>query len=484
MSYIFPSAPLRDAILSSIPEGSSQFGMELFSPSFLYAPVRHSQAVDPNTMLVVGNRGAGKSLWWAALRSPNHRRVIARTLPKAGLPSNLEVRAGFGTGVPIKEAPSKDVLAKLLREFEPREIWRAIVGWQVLGETTLLPVENWPSRVTWVRNHPEEFESALDDADEKLLGENRTQLVVFDALDTAADTWTDLRRLLRGLLQVTLEFRARRRIRLKVFVRPDMLEDPEVANFPDASKVLGSKALLSWTLVDLYGLLWQMLGNAPEGGKEFREGTQTGFNQKWVKVEESWTVPNPLCVEEELQRSVFHAISGPWMGPNPKRGFPYTWLPNHLADSFGQASPRSFQVALREAAVHHPPSGWPYALHHEGIRRGVQAASGVRVRELTEDYPWVEPAMEALRNKVIIPCSPLDLHSTWKSHDTLKEVARAATASAKLGPRRLEKGAEGLIQDLEELGIFQRLPDGRLQMPDVYRVAFGLGRKGGIRPLR
>lgn len=484
MSYTFPPTHLREAILSSIPEGSSQFGKDLFEPPFLYAPVRHSQAVDPNTMLVVGSRGAGKSLWWAALLSPEHRRVIARTLPKAGLPPNLEVRAGFGTGVLIKEAPSKDVLAKLLRDFEPREIWRAIVGWQVLGEDGLLPLENWPARVLWVREHPEEFEGALDDADANRQRNDRTLLLVFDALDTAADTWVELRRLLRGLLQVTLEFRARRRIRLKVFVRPDMLEDPEVANFPDASKVLGSKALLSWTLVDLYGLLWQMLGNAPKGGKAFRDGTLAGFRQRWQKVEETWNVPSDLRGDEDLQRAVFHAISGPWMGPNPKRGFPYTWLPNHLADSFGQASPRSFQVALREAASYHPPTEWPYALHHEGMRRGVQEASLIRVRELTEDYPWVEPAMEALRGQVIIPCTPLDLRSTWSLHGTLKQVANTATASTKLGPRRLERGAEGLIQDLEELGIFQRLPDSRLQMPDVYRVAFGLGRKGGIKPLR
>ena len=28
-----------------------------------------------------------------------------------------------------------------------------------------------------------------------------------------------------------------------------------------------------------------------------------------------------------------------------------------------------------------------------------------------------------------------------------------------------------------------RLPGDRLQMPDVYRIAFGLGRKGGVLPI-
>ena len=172
------------------------------------------------------------------------------------------------------------------------------------------------------------------------------------------------------------------------------------------------------------------------------------------------------------------------MGPNYKRGFCYTWLPNHLADSFGQASPRSFQVALRAAANHQPPTDWKFALHHEGIRRGVQEASSIRVKEITEDYPWVGPAMESLRGQVTIPCSPTDLQLRWSSNGTLDEVRQAARTSKKLGPRQIEKGASGLIQDLTNLGILQPLPDGRLQMPDVYRVAFGLGRKGGVKPLR
>ena len=32
--------------------------------------------------------------------------------------------------------------------------------------------------------------------------------------------------------------------------------------------------------------------------------------------------------------------------------------------------------------------------------------------------------------------------------------------------------------------MIQRLSDGRIQMPDVYRIAFGLGRRGGVKPLK
>ena len=50
--------------------------------------------------------------------------------------------------------------------------------------------------------------------------------------------------------------------------------------------------------------------------------------------------------------------------------------------------------------------------------------------------------------------------------------------------QHLELGANGILRDLELLGIVQRLVDQRIQMPDVYRIAFGLGRRGGVKPLK
>ncbi|MCY0854075.1 hypothetical protein [Cupriavidus sp. D39] len=54
----------------------------------------------------------------------------------------------------------------------------------------------------------------------------------------------------------------------------------------------------------------------------------------------------------------------------------------------------------------------------------------------------------------------------------------------KLSPQNIEDGLEGVLKNLVELGIVNRLKDGRVQMPDVYRIAFGLGRHGGVKPLK
>jgi hypothetical protein len=48
----------------------------------------------------------------------------------------------------------------------------------------------------------------------------------------------------------------------------------------------------------------------------------------------------------------------------------------------------------------------------------------------------------------------------------------------------LADGPEGILRDLESIGLVYFLYDKRIQMPDVYRIAFGLGRYGGVKPLK
>jgi hypothetical protein len=41
-----------------------------------------------------------------------------------------------------------------------------------------------------------------------------------------------------------------------------------------------------------------------------------------------------------------------------------------------------------------------------------------------------------------------------------------------------------LINELMGLGIMTRRRDGRIDLPDVYRIAFDIGRKGGVPRIR
>lgn len=462
--------------------------------AYTYVPPSHARALDPESTLVEGIRGAGKSFWWLTLASQQHRDYIASVFPEARIGKNIDTSQGFGTGPslpPPAMVPRPDVIQSLANDFSPRHIWRAVVAVH-LGFSSPFPSGKWRDRVRWVHKHPEEYDELLHATDTRLSNDGKVRMILFDALDRLADDWPGIRPLAKALLQVALDLRSCRNIRAKLFVRPDMLEDREITNFPDASKLLARRVSLAWRRVDLYALFFQCLGNALDGGEEFRRHCQLAFQLTWRQdlASGAWIVPHSLRSAEEKQKEVFHAIAGPTMASGPsgyKRGFPYTWVVNHLLDGREQVSPRSFSAALRHAATADTPGDWPYPLHYKAIQAGVREASLIRVNEMTgEDYPWVQLLMEPLKRKITVPCVAEEILRIWHKEGTVDSLRSLADAGdkVKLPPQHLEEGPEGVLQDIAGLGLIQRLHDGRIQMPDVYRIAFGLGRRGGVPPLR
>lgn len=489
----FPKETTRQA-MEALPEIEPVILSPSTNVAFTYVPPSHARALDPENTLVEGIRGAGKSFWWLTLASEPHRKYIASVFPETRISENVEISQGFGAGKNLQptKVPSSDTLAQLTESFSPRQIWRAVVAVHLEFSSPFPFDGKWGEKVQWVQGHPEEYDELLYLTDRTLTDAGKVRLILFDALDRLAGDWKGIRPLAKALLQVALDLRSFRSIRAKLFIRPDMLEDRDILAFPDASKLLARKVSLYWRRLDLYALFFQCLGNAWAGGHEFRKHCEEVFHLSWKqdRISEAWVMPQPLRVEEEVQKKVFHAITGPAMASGPsghKRGFPYTWLVNHLMDGREQVSPRSFSAALRYAARYENPEEWQYSLHYKAIQSGVQEASRIRVEEIArEDYPWVDLLMKPLKNRITVPCEAWEILDLWRQEDIIGNLADLAgeAGKVKLPPQHLADGPEGVLQDIAELGLIQRLRDGRIQMPDVYRIALGLGRRGGVKPLQ
>lgn len=457
------------------------------APAFTYVPPSHARALDPEATLVEGIRGAGKSFWWAQLASESHREFIKTAFPEVRFNANLKVTRGFGTGLKPTEAPSAEVLAQLMESYRPRSIWRAVLAFHAGFGGEFATLKRWSERVQWVQSNPEDFDEQLDQADQDLDERGETLLILFDALDRLAEDWEHINPLAKALLQVALDARSTRRIRCKVFLRPDILQDSAITGFPDFSKLLAHKADLNWRRADLYALFFQCLGNSETGGSSFRDLAKGISGVALIKKGEGWVLPPLLRSDESVQERLFVTLAGKAMGSSTKRGKPYTWLVNHLQDGLSQVSPRSFFAALRTAAEE-TPDDFPLTIDYRAIQTGVQKASQIRVQEITaEDYPWIQLVMAPLYGNLTVPCEPLEFEKIWKQHSTLpglKKKLKEGKTPVKLPPQNLDLGAPGILRDLELLGIIQRLIDQRIQMPDVYRIAFGLGRRGGVKPLK
>jgi len=226
---------------------------------------------------------------------------------------------------------------------------------------------------------------------------------------------------------------------------------------------------------DLHGMLWQRLINAPGvDGICLREICP--HEQR----DSVWSVTAEMKTESETQRKTFEKLAGPWMGRDKRRGVPYVWSNSHLADSLGRTSPRSFLAAIEQATEDSKEryATYEFALHYESIKRGIEQASQIRVQEISEEYAWIRPVLEILSG-TNVPCERSDIEGRW---DQKFPGGPTDIPSGTLPAQHAERGWKAIWDELERLGLVETKKDGRINMPDLYRLGFGLGRKGGVKP--
>lgn len=501
----FPLAELHCAF-EDIPDEVAHHQTEPPPLREVYVVPGHEKALNPETPVVVGDRGTGKSFWSAALNGEETRLLIGRELRKLRM-DTVRVSWGFSAATDNRWHPSRRVLRSLRGQgFEAEDIWRAVLLHHLAGACGLggWPAgADWAERVRRVAEAPELEERLLAEAHDRLQRLGKRHLFVFDALDRLGDDWRAIRDLLQGLLRVCLDLRAYRAIRTKLFLRPDMWEDQAVSQFPDASKLHHGRVLLEWRRVDLYGLLWHWLGNHPGAGAAFRDWCKDAHGHEFEPIrigsETVYAVPAALRTDQDEQAKLLEDIASRYMGRDRRRGRTYTWLPTHLADAKGQVSPRSFLLALKHAhtTTQDRLAGGTPLLHYEGIKQGVQEASRIRLKELQEDYPWIQQVLAPLQG-MTVPCTAKELRQRWHAEGVVQAISSPPLDNAELKaddraylpPHALEYAPPGrspedaLIQAVIEIGVLSRMADGRLNMPDLFRVAAGIGRRGGVRAIR
>lgn len=459
---------IRQALASLPRADNHQPGHEVALEQ-VYTVRGHRSALDPERPLVVGNRGMGKSFWAHALLSPSIRARAASEFRFSAL-ERMEVTFGFNGSERFDEiAPTPQVIANAVAGgANPMSLWRAVLARAAnrqLNRALAFP-ESFSGLVSWVEANPEAYAHLLTDLDDVLHKDGNRLLVLFDALDRLAPDWTTTRTLLQGLLQLALSTQSFRRIRIKIFLRLDQFSDPRLFGFPDASKIQNTHVSLQWDPWDLYGLLFQRLRSEPAFGE-----LEQGLNQS-----------SPLTVGAE---PIVNAMAGEFMGANEKRGRVFTWLPTHLADALGQISPRTFLTAWRVAGEHN--SALETAVDHHGILEGVREASRDRLAELEEDYPWVRDALAPLSGQSV-PVERSQLEQTWATSKTVQRVVSRSkeTDHPVLVPvDAAEQSNEGaLLQALRAIGVVEIRQNGKVNVPDIFRVQAGIKRRGGVKPPR
>ena len=482
MSDIISVSEYRALIRVAVP---STVDAETDAPDLqqLYTPDGHRRALEPDVTIVRGARGAGKTFWYKSLQDETLRRTAAESYELPAL-TRLRPLQGFGSARTTQQPyPSPAVIEQLLAHgHDPHHIWLAVLL-KGLGDGAGAAGSTWLERLHHVTTAPESVDIALARADEECTRRGETILIMFDALDRLHKKRSDADFITRGILRLGLDLRlSTRNVRAKIFIRPDMLESSAL-DFTDSSKLISNLADITWSNTNLYGLFFHRLGNSTSSfAQAFR--TLTGRAWRQMGSGQRFIAPDHVAADRATQQQLFVEIAGPYMGTNHRKGHTYPWLPNHLMDGAEQVSPRSFLSALAKAAelTADSFSGYERPLHYDAIRSGVQHASRIRVQEVKEDIPWAAQLVGALEG-MQVPIERDDIRSRWSTSDVVGQLRDAsepssATAEVKTGPRSIDP--DDLIDELVELGVMSLRRDGRVDLPDVYRIAFRIGRKGGV----
>ncbi len=434
----------------------------------------HRASLDPDRTLVVGNRGMGKSFWTHALANEKTRAEAAKTFREL---ESTDVLIGFNAAeTPSPIAPTPLILREALeRNLSPDTLWLAVlvrIAFIRLGRPFPQPgMESFLTLVQWVKSNSELVEGLSKELDEFYTSQKRKLLVVFDALDRLGKDWQTTRVLTIALLKRALAVRSYRSIRIKLFMRRDQFEDPALFLFADGSKVRNTRVDLSWSSSDLYRLLFSRLERSPIASES--------FIQLKNQIERQ---ANPTHTDKA--KLIVDLLAGEFMGAGEKRGRVYTWLPLHLSDAREETSPRTFLTAWTEAAKYGDPPA-TMAINHHGLMEGVRKASEDRLSELAEDYHWIKKALEPLKGQ-FVPIQREALLGLWRSFGTVTDIKTTSTPG--LSPVQFEDSStdlEGaLLSEMKAIGVIEERTNGKINVPDIFRVEAGIKRKGGVKPPR
>jgi hypothetical protein len=456
----------------------------------------HRDVLVGKRLLIVGERGAGKTALFHFLNEVSRRRWPLHTL--SPLFAQVPAQAWWSAHDLGADMPLPDLLAPLEGAPGDARLWwagrlaasvSAIPGLPAAPPTldrlrALDPNEVGPM-VAEARASGAALFAWLGAVDRQLKADDRRLCLSYDFLDRAspAGGLRGAAKLVAPLIALWTDLSARFSHLLgRIFVRPDLLELAK-GEHTDASKWSQSAVHLSWTDADLLQALMRQLGaddatrawlcQSP-GGLRFSEHAELGCmpdldDQLPLLPGEQAASALP----EGAQRRLGARLAGEVMGTGQKKGYTHKWLVNHVRDGKGRAVPRSLLGMVRTAAelALNDGDGALPGLQLLAPRHLVAAQGPVGERRLTELRELAPDAVDAMRRALggcHLPIADAELRA---------QLSRDPA---------LQRAPEEVIRELEVLGaLTQRFvgarsqPELRWDVPELLRTSLNAKRKGG-----
>jgi hypothetical protein len=483
----------RDHLLTDLSQMGSQGraegeSKEAFPKTFL--PVaEHARAFDPDVVLIVGERGSGKSELFRAVVEEN---LIESIVRGSRLSKVSTQNAAWLRGHPLGKAfPDAAGLRRFMQKHssEPeavQDLWfayllrvlhRYLPSGSLLEGSDLLNLSG-----AEVDNIVAEFRKAgsqplvtLDQLDSRLEREGRWAFVSYDELDLLANyDWDAMGRAIQGLISFWAEHSRRwSRIRAKLFLRTDLFRRHWQLLGADLSKLAANRAEISWSDRNLYAMLVKRIANSSGALTSYCRASRLTFE------DDAQLGLIPRLGKAEDARPLIERMAGQYMGANITKGSTFTWLLRHVRDGNGRAMPRALvrlveEAAMQERAVQR--AAYNRLLSPASLRRALDKVSEEHVLQANvHELPWLPGVAARLTGKGV-PIArryvERDLAYDWDGN-----WSRSRQSEAIRPP--VEKASD-LVDYLVEIGVFRLRTEGRIDVPDLFLTGLGMTRKGGV----
>jgi len=450
-------------------------------PRRFYPVSSHLRMLDPDVVLVVGPRGAGKTEIVRALTDAGCYSAISHRVPAIRLP---QTEPDWKRGHPLgQEGFDNSELLKFLNKSGTdtdtlRDLWFSYL-FRLLSDKMGIEKDHPLMKIepADIESNMEIFRSLtvpvslLDKLDQKLERENRFIFITYDEIDTfGGGKWKFVEAGTRSLVAFWAAYARRwKRIRAKIFLRTDLYNRHAKVGGADLAKLAANRVDLSWSDKDLYGMLLKRMRNS--------EGFLAGYTGEIPDIKwDSDKILGELPSLDEWQdaQPLAKRLVGEYMGPNRKKGLVYRWLLDHVRDGLGRAFPRPFVRLIEEASIEQskrPHGGaprWPHLLDPSSLRQALDSVSHYHVNQSLGEWKWLEAVKDRIKGKLV----------PWRMQDIIRWLEKPWGDSEGESP---PFEGRDLLDYLIEVGILRYRPDRRIDAPDLFLAGLGLMRKGGVR---
>ncbi len=459
-------------------------------PHLIYPVPEHLRALEAEVVLVVGDRGAGKTQLKSALDNQSVRDALIRYAPSVRVPSGrVDWIAGWPLGTAGPDSSGwKAVLGGSEVAGDDRvAIWGAYLLRSVARHLTINEKERTGDILAAQavdacavlaahRGAGVAVTAALDALDERLATEGRWIFIAYDELDTIVlDDWETMGLAIRGLVSFWASYARRwKRLRPKIFLRSDFYKHHRDVAGADVAKLAGNRIELQWSDKNLYGALLKHVLNTEE---PTGERPLEAYFAKFVPTTTDPVLGTiPILVKAADAKPFVDRLVSEYMGANKGKGRSFRWILDHLRDGNGHAMPRSL-VWLVEFAADieraQPRASGAHLLHHVSVRNALDAVSNDYVLQAkTHELRWLEGLGTRLQRDPQVP---------WKRRELVKLLgADFEGAWSANGARPPGSDATELLENLVELGVLRTRAHDLFDVPDLYLQGLGLRRKGGV----